>query len=76
VREYLSKKVYVLGAINRPIAFLAGHRSGPGIYPLKGRITALEQILQAGGPAPGARLKNVHLIRAGQIYTLDLSKGR
>ena len=75
VKEYLSKQVYVFGALNR-VGSLTGKPTGPGVYPLRGRITALEQILQAGGPSPDARLSQVRLVRGNKTYVLDLTKGR
>ena len=74
VKEYLSKHIYVLGAINRAAVCLPGTRMGPGVYPLKGRISVLEQILQAGGPSPGGRLSRVRIIRGGLAYLLDLHR--
>ncbi len=74
VKEYLSKRVFVLGAVNRSVLSLAGTHIGPGVYPLKGRITALEQILQAGGPTPDARLNYVRFIRNNRTYVIDLQQ--
>jgi len=72
VKEYRSKKVSVFGSINSALTSLTGARMGPGVYPLKGRIRALEQIIEAGGPTQDARLDQVSLIRAGHTYTLNL----
>ncbi len=72
VKEYLSKHVVVFGAVNRSGASLAGTHTGPGVYPLKGCITAFEQILQAGGPTIDARLDAVLFIRNNRTYMIDL----
>ena len=74
VKEYLSKSVSVFGSITGGVTTLTGERTGPGVYPLKGRITALEQILQVGGPTPDARLDQIRLIRANRTYILDLQR--
>lgn len=74
VQEYLSKTASVLGAINIQTATLAGARTGPGVYPLKGRITALDLILEAGGPTADARLDQVRLIRANRTFIIDLQR--
>ena len=76
VKEYRSKRVFVFGAINRSTISLMGTRTGPGVYPLRGRIIALEQILQAGGPTLDARLKQVRLIRGNRTYIIDLTQDR
>ena len=72
VKEYNSKRVRVFGAVN--IAYYAATRSGAGLYPLKGRTTVLDIILEAGGAAPDARLDRVKLARGGRLYTLDLER--
>lgn len=74
VSEYRSKRIYLLGAIASVAAGIGGFRSGPGIYPLKGFTTALAQILDAGGPAAGARLDEVRLTRGGRNYVLNLQR--
>lgn len=74
VKEYASKTASVLGSINTQTVTLSGSRTGPGVYPLKGRITALDQILEAGGPAPDARLDQVRLIRGNRTYVIDLQR--
>ena len=74
IQDYLSKSVSVFGAINLSATTITGTRTGPGIYPLKARITALDQILEAGGPTPDARLEQVRLIRNNRTYTLDLQR--
>ncbi|OGG56177.1 MAG: hypothetical protein A3F84_25560 [Candidatus Handelsmanbacteria bacterium RIFCSPLOWO2_12_FULL_64_10] len=74
IAEYRSKRIYVLGAIASITAGITGLRSGPGIYPLKGFTTALAQVLDAGGPAAGARLDEVRLTRGGGNYVLNLQR--
>jgi polysaccharide export outer membrane protein len=74
VKDYISKTVSVLGSINLQTVTLSGARTGPGVYPLKGRITALDQILEAGGPASDARLDQVRLIRGNRTYVIDLQR--
>jgi polysaccharide export outer membrane protein len=74
VAEYRSKRIYVLGAIGSTATGITGLRLGPGIYPLKGFTTALAQILDAGGPATGARLDEVRLTRGGKNYVLNLQR--
>ncbi|HVO29480.1 MAG TPA: polysaccharide biosynthesis/export family protein [bacterium] len=53
VAEYHSQKVYVLGAVSRP-----------GAYVLSGERTLLDEVLEAGGTTPGATGRLV-LVRAG-----------
>jgi polysaccharide export outer membrane protein len=49
VKEYKSKSALLFGQIN----ILQQGVSGPGKYPLKGKITVLDLIVVAGGPAMG-----------------------
>lgn len=74
VSEYVSKTVSVLGSINLQTVTVSGSRTGPGVYPLKGRITALDQILASGGPASDARLDQIRLIRSNRTYRIDLQR--
>ena len=74
MKEYSSKTASVFGSINISTAGITTSRTGPGVYPLKGRMTVLELILEAGGPAPDARFDQVRLIRANRTYILDLQK--
>jgi polysaccharide export outer membrane protein len=74
IAEYRSKRIYVLGAIATTATGITGLRLGPGIYPLKGFTTALAQILDAGGPATGARLDEVRLTRGGRNFVLNLQR--
>jgi polysaccharide export outer membrane protein len=68
VKEYNSKKVSLFGSINR----LQTGISGPGIYPITGRVTMLDLILVAGGHSEQADLTKVELTRKGKIYSLNL----
>jgi len=68
VKEYNSKKVSILGAIDR----LQTGISGPGIYPITGRMTILDLLLTAGGHSDHADLTKVELTRKGNIYNLNL----
>jgi len=52
VREFADQKIYVGGEVN-----------GPGVFTLRGSLTAVQAILQAGGAKPSARLAQVLLIR-------------
>jgi polysaccharide export outer membrane protein len=70
VKEYHSKKVYLLGAIN----ILPRMRSGPGVYILKGKTTILELLSKAGGPARDADLRTVQVTRRGKIFYVNLYK--
>jgi protein involved in polysaccharide export with SLBB domain len=74
VQEYASKTVSVLGSINLQTVTISGSRTGPGVYPLKGRISALDQLLESGGPASDARLDQVRLIRSNRTYRIDLQR--
>ena len=71
VREYNSKKVFLLGEIDR-IAGLP--QSGPGVYPLKGKSTLLNTLISIGGHTPKADLSRVELTRVGKIYYINLYK--
>ena len=71
VREYNSKKVFLLGEIDR-IAGLP--QSGPGVYPLKGKSTLLNTLISIGGHTPKADLSRVELTRGGKIYYINLYK--
>ena len=74
IDEYTSKTASVFGAVNIRSVTLAGQNSGPGTYPLTGRMTALDLIFLAGGPSPDARLDQVTLTRGKRTYLLDLLK--
>ena len=74
VVEYNSRSAAAFGSINLNVGSeIAGNSArGPGIYALKGRITALELIMQAGGPTPDARLDQVRLTRNNRTFLIDL----
>lgn len=62
VKEYNSKKVTVLGA--------TGGKAGT--FPLKGKMTFLDLLAEAGGPAPTADLERVQLSRPdGSAFTIN-----
>ncbi|MDY6854456.1 MAG: polysaccharide biosynthesis/export family protein [Thermodesulfobacteriota bacterium] len=50
VKEYKSKRVYLLGEVGGPYR----GDQGPGVYPLTGQTTLLEVISRAGGPTRDA----------------------
>jgi len=68
VKDYNSKKVSLFGAINR----LQTGISGPGIYPITGKLTMLDLLLIAGGHSDQADITKVELTRKGKVYTLNL----
>ena len=87
VKEYNSKNALIFGRINN-IQGTTGI-SGPGKYPLKGKMTVLDMINSAGGPVTGVSqgssmstgyyggngdLRKVELVRKGKKYTLNLYK--
>jgi polysaccharide export outer membrane protein len=52
VKEFASQRVYIGGQVARP-----------GIIPMRGRLTALQGISEAGGSVNGARLDSVVILR-------------
>lgn len=67
VNEYTSHRVYVGGEVQRP-----------GVMPIQGRLTALEAVMQAGGPLKATgKLDSVVVVRVrdGQRHarTVDLA---
>ncbi|MDA0709558.1 MAG: polysaccharide export protein [bacterium] len=75
IQEYTSRSASVFGAITLNTGNnVGGARTGPGIYPLRGKRTALELVMEAGGPAPDARLDQVRLTRQNRTYLIDLQK--
>ena len=50
VKEYKSKRVFVMGEVGGP----KGSGKGPGAYPLTGKTTLLEVLSLAGGPTKDA----------------------
>lgn len=71
VREYNSKKVFLLGEIDR-IQGLP--QSGPGVYSLRGKTTLLNTLISIGGQTPKADLSRLELTRGGKIYYVNLYK--
>ena len=75
IQDYNSRSASVFGAINLNAGSNVGAaRIGPGIYPLQGKRTALELVMQAGGPAPDARLDQVRLTRQNRTYLINLQR--
>jgi len=77
VKEHRSKSALLFGQINRFDTGISGVRSGPGRYPLTGKMTVLDLIVGAGGATSGqvegnGDLTRVELVRKGKIYTLNL----
>lgn len=71
VKEHRSKYVTFAGEIYTNVTF----RSGPGRYPLTGKITLLEMLSKAGGPTQRANLRDVRVRRAnGRNFSVDLYK--
>lgn len=68
VKTFQSKHVLLFGEIN----VLPLGKTGPGKYPLRGKTSALDLIVEAGGGTANSDLKNVELIRDGQRYSLNL----
>ena len=74
VEEYMSKSASVFGSINVRSVTVEGGNSGPGRYPLKGRLSVLDLMIVAGGPTSDARLDQVKLTRGSRTYVLNLQK--
>ncbi|CAB1063600.1 hypothetical protein D1BOALGB6SA_8383 [Olavius sp. associated proteobacterium Delta 1] len=77
VKRYNSKYIRVVGAIsnNARSGDSSDSGTGPGLYKLRGKTTALEIITRAGGPTQNANLKNVSFRRKnGESSTLNLYK--
>jgi len=68
VKTFLSKHALLFGEIH----VLPLGKTGPGKYPLRGKTSILDLIVEAGGGTENADLKNVELVRSGQRYTLNL----
>jgi polysaccharide export outer membrane protein len=56
VPEDLSARVFLLGEVGRP-----------GVYPLRGKLTVIQVVVQAGGPTPRAKLSNSWLVRRTEL---------
>lgn len=70
VLEYNYYRIYVLGAVRKP-----------GLYPFKGRMTALEAVALAGNYADNAVLKSVQVVRVdkddptvAKVITINLAR--
>lgn len=77
VKEYRSKTALLFGQINRLDTAISGIGTGPGKYPLTGKIRILDLIVMAGGPISGeefanADLRRVEVVRKGKSYTINL----
>lgn len=71
IKEYRSKKVMLMGAINA----VPMRTSGPGIYVLKGKTSLVEMITQAGGLLPNAASDKIQLRRAdGTVLSINFLK--
>ncbi|MBM3279482.1 MAG: polysaccharide export protein [Candidatus Handelsmanbacteria bacterium] len=73
VADYKSKMVLVQGAI-LSVFTVAGQKTGPGRYPVKGKIRVLDMLLDAGGTTPDAQLDRVQLIRGDKSYRLNIQR--
>jgi len=79
VKEYRSKTALLFGQINRLDTSISGIGTGPGKYPLTGKMRILDLVVIAGGPITGeefanADLRRVEVVRKGKIYTVNLYK--
>lgn len=74
VSEYKSKMVSLQGSILSTTSTTVGAKTGPGRYALKGKTTALDIILEAGGATPDAQLDRVQLIRGDKSYRLNIQR--
>ncbi len=71
IEEYNSSRAYLLGEVGRG----ATGGDGAGMYPLKGRQTVLEFIIEHGGFSEAANLTRVQINRAsGEVAFLNLSE--
>ena len=69
IEEYNSSRAYLLGEIT------TGAGRGDGLYPLEGRKTVLEFIIEHGGFAPQAAMTRVQVNRAtGETLTINMSE--
>ena len=69
VKKFKSKNVNLLGAIQGQIR----QPTGPGIYPLTGRITLSEMLTVAGGFAHDANLSNIQITKKdGRTQIINL----
>jgi polysaccharide export outer membrane protein len=70
VKEYLGRKVTLTGEIRS----LTRGDTGPGIYFLKGKTTAMEFIAAHGGATERGNLSQARLIRNGKVFIFNLFK--
>jgi polysaccharide export outer membrane protein len=71
IEEYNSSRAYLLGEVGRG----GTGGDGAGMYPLKGRQTVLEFIIEHGGFSEAANLTRVQVNRAsGEVAFLNLSE--
>ena len=71
IEEYNSSRAYLLGEVGRGTT----GGQGAGMYPLKGRQTVLEFIIEHGGFSEQANLTRVQINRAsGEVAFLNLSE--
>ncbi len=71
IEEYNSSRAYLLGEVGRGTT----GGDGAGMYPLKGRQTVLEFIIEHGGFSEEANLTRVQINRAsGEVAFLNLSE--
>jgi protein involved in polysaccharide export with SLBB domain len=71
IKEYNSKSVTMIGAINDK-GFMS---TGPGNYKLTGKTTLIQVVTRAGGPTRDADLNNIVVRRRdGRTLSLDLFK--
>ncbi len=74
VKEYNSKFVTLTGAVGHRTQ-TGGMATLAGEYALKGKVSLLEMVSRAGGPARDANLREVHVRRRdGQTLSLDLNR--
>ena len=53
----------IVQAIRSRKVFIAGQGAKPGVFPLTGRMTVLELLVQAGGLGPFAKTKSIYVLR-------------
>ncbi|MCH7823467.1 MAG: SLBB domain-containing protein [Acidobacteria bacterium] len=68
VVEYNAWKATLSGEI----ALQAGALSGPGTYPLEGKVTVVDLIFSHGGPTSNGDLSDVRLLRQGVESRVDV----
>ncbi len=63
VKDYASKSAAILGEARKT-----------GSFPLRGKTTVMDLVLEAGGQTPKSDLSKVRLIRMGRTVTLNLGR--